>query len=193
MLVQNVGCANSAGSMAAGARSAREQENFAGILNIAKRMECIPGGKYAKNGRITVADMERQLREEAADFKKEMNHRLRALGIDVSRPFELDFGADGLVVVVGGHPDKERIEKMFAEDFDLRNTMAKICSWKELLERGREAAVFQQEYAKEPRAAVARYSHLFSGQVDRYTMLFKAGNGNWDWDFRKSRQFRSRP
>ncbi len=52
-----------------------------------------------------------------AKFAEELQHRLSAAGIDTSVPVMLDVKkSDGSIVVRGEHPQKEAIERLFAED-----------------------------------------------------------------------------
>lgn len=55
------------------------------------------------------------------DYEKNLTKALEAAGIDTSKSISLTTDYEGKVIVKGDHPDKERIEAIFAEDKDLRN------------------------------------------------------------------------
>ena len=55
------------------------------------------------------------------DYEKKLANAFAVAGIDTSQTISLTTDFEGKVIVKGDHPDKERIEAMFAEDKDLRN------------------------------------------------------------------------
>ncbi|MTJ00084.1 MAG: hypothetical protein FH752_15835 [Marinobacter adhaerens] len=55
------------------------------------------------------------------DYEKKLANAFSNAGIDTSQPISLSTDYQGKVIVKGDHPDKDRIEAMFAEDKDLRN------------------------------------------------------------------------
>lgn len=55
------------------------------------------------------------------DYEKKLASAFADAGIDTSQAISLTTDYDGNVVVKGDHPDKDRIEAIFAEDKDLRN------------------------------------------------------------------------
>ena len=54
-------------------------------------------------------------------YEKKLVSAFAAAGIDTSQKISLTTDFEGNVIVKGDHPDKEKIEAMFAEDTDLRN------------------------------------------------------------------------
>jgi hypothetical protein len=184
LLIQGVGNGKAVwGRETAPGPVASEQRSFAGELDKARFKECVPGWKYARNGRVTIEGMRREVQELSQDFAQEMSRRLTELGIDASRPFELDIARDGRVIVRGQHPDKERIESIFSEDPDFRNDMVKVHVFRNMLEHSQQARAFEREYALNPRAAVAKYSHLFTGGADHYSMWWVKKGGLWELVF----------
>lgn len=55
------------------------------------------------------------------DYEKKLMQTFEAAGIDTTQQISLTTDYEGKVVVQGDHPDKQKIEAMFAEDKDLRN------------------------------------------------------------------------
>ena len=82
-------------------------------------------------------------------------------GIDTSQEVRLQTAADGKVIVAGDHPQKEQIEKLFADDPSLRNDFVQVDAQASFLRAVEEAMAFQKAYAEDPQAALERYSYLF--------------------------------
>ncbi|HEX3012380.1 MAG TPA: hypothetical protein VHQ70_10200 [Syntrophomonadaceae bacterium] len=150
--------------------------------------------KYAHGNIIYGSDIQKELDEDLANFKATINKIFKQLGIDSSIPVELQVDQQGYVRVTNNHPDKEKVEQMFKENEDLRNTYVKIQSFTDLLESGRETIAFQKAYAKNPQAAVAQYSYLFNEDKHSprlYTSLTNS-NGVWRVDVNPMELFKSR-
>ncbi|MNT39376.1 hypothetical protein D3C72_1756170 [compost metagenome] len=71
----------------------------------------------------------------------------------------------GRVVVVGDHPQKARIEQIFADDDQLSNAFRKASSLAHLVAASEAAMPFHAAYAVDPKAAVAQYAHLFNTKL----------------------------
>lgn len=122
--------------------------------------------KYADDGVITGDEMRMALGEAKARYQDRLRSALSEAGIDTSVPLRLQLDTAGRVVVAGDHPDKARIEAIFAEDGQLANVFKEVMALSNMIARGEEAVAFQAAYAKDPKAAVARYSHLFNTTVE---------------------------
>ena len=118
--------------------------------------------KYAHGSVIHGDDIQKELDEDLVSFKASINKMFEQLGIDSSISVELQVDQQGYVQVTNNHPDKDKINQMFKDNEDLRNTYVKIQSFTDVLESGHKSAEFQEAYAKNPRAAVALYSYLFN-------------------------------
>jgi len=121
--------------------------------------------KYADDGIITGDEMRMALGEAKTRYQDRLRSALSEKGIDTSVPMRLQVDTAGRVVLAGDHPDKARIEAIFAEDDQLANAFREVMSLSAMIARGEEAVAFQAAYAKDPKAAVARYSHLFNTTV----------------------------
>lgn len=146
--------------------------------------------KYADDGVITGDEMRMALGEAKAEYQNRLTSAFVARDIDTSVPLRLQVDTAGRVIVAGDHPDKARIEAIFAEDAQLANAFKKTLSLANMLERGEEAMAFQAAYAKDPKAAVARYSHLFTTSV-QLTMTHRWGSDGLDVSFESERVPRS--
>ncbi|MEN6349673.1 MAG: hypothetical protein ABFD08_09810 [Syntrophomonas sp.] len=150
--------------------------------------------KYAHGNVIHGNDIQKELDEDLVSFKATINKMFKQLGIDTSTPVELQVDQQGYVRVTNNHPDKEKIEQMFKDNENLRNTYVKIQSFTEVLESGCEAIAFQKAYAKNSQAAVAQYSYLFNEDKHSprfYTSLTNS-NGVWRVDVNPMEMFKSR-
>lgn len=77
-----------------------------------------------------------QLRAETAALEQDLNRRFTAAHVDTDVPVTLDVAGDGRVVVRGDHPDKVKIERLFAEDPALANRYRAVASGQSLRARG---------------------------------------------------------
>ena len=102
--------------------------------------------------------------ENAAAFSDQLGNKFRAMGIDTSRPIELAVGSNGQVRVANGHPDKDRIEAMFAQDPEFANRFRELIAATEIKKAVDDHMAFSKAYEQDPQAAIARFSHLFSDQ-----------------------------
>ncbi|HYH20423.1 MAG TPA: hypothetical protein VD995_17595 [Azospirillum sp.] len=82
----------------------------------------LPGGALDPAGLAAPSVMSaEQLRIETAAFTEDLNNRFTAAHVDTRTPVTLDIAGDGSIVVRGDHPDKAKIERLFAEDPALAN------------------------------------------------------------------------
>ena len=146
--------------------------------------------KYADDGVITGDEMRMELADAKAAYRDRLMHALSAHGIDPSQPFRLTSDTQGQVRVVGDPPDKERIEAIFAEDQALTQAFHRASATARLIASAEEAIAFQQAYAQDPQAAVARYSYLFNTSLST-TMSHRWGADGLELAFESERVFRS--
>lgn len=122
-------------------------------------------GEAGADGRITLDEMEQLQQEALSSVQSRLTSLFAKQGIDTSSEIQLKVASDGRVIVANNHPQKAEIEKLFADDPELRNEFVKMTSLTEMVGSAQEAAAFQKAYAKNPSAAVAQYDYLF-GQTD---------------------------
>lgn len=146
--------------------------------------------KYAADGVITGDEMRMELADAKADYRQRLTAALAAQGIDSSAPLRLQSDTAGRVVVVGDHPDKARIEQLFASDGPLTNAFHRVSSMASMLSHAEEAVAFQAAYRQDPKAAVAQYAHLFN-TTTRLTVVHDWGSEGLDLLFSSERVFRS--
>ena len=113
----------------------------------------------------------------SAEFQGELGNRFRAAGIDTTRPIELTVDSTGQVRVANDHPDKAKIEALFAGDTELSNEFRRLSASYSLMKAVEAHLEFAKAYAKDPKAAVAQFSELFSGQ--KYDVQFRLAENEW--------------
>jgi hypothetical protein len=121
---------------------------------------------------ISLDELSGLLREKTSALSGEFETLFQKEGIDTSQEAVLQSDMNGKVIVAGNHPDKARIEELFANDPGLTNRFHEVDALASVIRAGREASQFQKEYAVDPEAAVAKYSYLFSGS---YSPAFNLG------------------
>jgi hypothetical protein len=104
--------------------------------------------------------------EEERNYASALTDRLRNAGINVSKGVELTTDAQGHVVAKAGTPDKDKIDALFANDYDLANEYRKIASTESLKASAKEYEYYSRDYsaAKGATAQAAvwgRYSGIF--------------------------------
>ncbi|WP_147819233.1 hypothetical protein [Salidesulfovibrio onnuriiensis] len=131
------------------------------------------GVDYTPGKAVTLVDLENGLERKQAELKDNVTALFLENGISTTPPVELTSDEEGHIRVKGDHPDKEKIEKLFEDNPDLGNDFRAVSALSSLVKAARESVEFSKEYEKNPAAAVAKYSHLFSslGQDD-FSMIF---------------------
>ncbi len=125
-------------------------------------------------GAVSIEEIERHGKEQLLAFHKKMQRVFRAAGIDTSIPIELDneYGT-GNVIVKNDHPDKEKIEDIFKDNFEFRQDQIRIDSMLSMAVRGKEAALFHQAYKLNPQQALADFSYLWQKELKSTITLFE--------------------
>ncbi len=132
------------------------------------------GFKPENPGAISIEEIERHGKEQLLAFHKKMQRVFREAGIDTSIPIELDneYGS-GNVIVKNNHPDKEKIESIFKDNFEFRQDQIRIDSVLSMAARGKEAALFDQAYKLNPQQALADFSYLWQKELKSTITLFE--------------------
>ena len=131
----------------------------------------------SKDGVIKLPDVETQVEIGKEVFQDEFNKWMFKEEVSSIPAIELKTDFQGNVIVAGDHPQKEKIENYFKENDDVANFFKGMTGAKSFIELSKESIEFQKEYAKDPRAAVAKYSHFFSGKYNYDTSLIFSEEG----------------
>ncbi len=131
------------------------------------------GFKPETPGQISIEEIERHGKKQLLDFHKKMQGVFKAAGIDSSIPIELDneYGS-GNVIVKNDHPDKEKIEGIFKDNFEFRQDQIRINSMLSMAARAKEGALFHQAYKLNPQQALADFSYLWQKELKSTITLF---------------------
>lgn len=106
-----------------------------------------------------------------AAFAAEVGKLFRQHGISVPPEVVLGNDAQGRITVMNDHPDKARIETLFADDFDLHNHYMQLASAHQLqraVEGYDEFVAHHQRLQGDPQAQAA----LVEGRIARNTAPF---------------------
>ena len=133
-----------------------------------------------KNGAISTDEMEANATVASDIFKEHLTKFMFNENVSSQPPIELSIGGNGMVRVQEGHPDKEKIENFINGNPELRNLYAGISSTHDFVALAEESLRFQKRYAVDPKAAVAEFSHLFSGHYG-YTTRLTIDGENWNY------------
>ncbi len=118
-------------------------------------------------GQISVEELESHGRAYLNDFNAKLQVLFKQEGIDTSVPVLLgNASGSGDVIVTNGHPDKEKIEALFSNNFDLQNEQKKISQMLTTAQECRDAAKFQQAYRINPKQALLDYSYLMNSHLE---------------------------
>jgi len=79
-----------------------------------------------RNGAVDMAALPQRLAGELKRFAADSNSQLRELGVAIPPAVKLMAGMNGAVLVDGEHPDKARLEQLFADNEDLRERFMQI-------------------------------------------------------------------
>lgn len=133
------------------------------------------GIEYTPGQPITLSDLKGGLERSTAKLQDDVNALFLENGISLSPPVELTTDGEGSVRVKGDHPEKAKIEQLFADNPELSNDFRGVSGLSALVESGEEYIKFAAEYDKDPYAAVAKYSHFFDAlKKDEFSMMFGA-------------------
>jgi len=154
-------------------------EASSGNGTLLSELPMVPWMLSGASGKTVTGDLLTSNIEKATDiFRRHFGSWMSREGIATTPPIELSVSFDGRVVTQADHPDKARIESFINDNGELRNLFVGITSTKNLIEIGRESAAFQARYAVDPKAAVAEYSHFFTGSYT-YDTILSIGDSDW--------------
>lgn len=146
--------------------------------SLAERMcnaETLLGVSPREDGCIHLEDLQAWYRENSAALGSKITGLLANSGVDTSQPIDLTLDYQGQIRVANDHPDKEKIEKILAENPEVRNKFAQLTAMGNLIEGAEEYQKFAEEYARNPQAAVEKYAHLFSSIKEAFTLRLENG------------------
>jgi hypothetical protein len=138
-------------------------------------IEALLGVSPREDGSIHLEDLQTWFQENSAALGSEINSLLAAQGVDTSQPIDLTMDSEGKIRVANDHPDKEKIEKILAENPEIRNKFAQVSAVGHLLEAVEEHMEFAEEYARNPEAALEKYAHLFSTVKKAFSVRLEGG------------------
>lgn len=126
-------------------------------------------------GDIKVEDIAKQLEQKIGGLQARLVRLFAQHGIDDAAGVKLRTSADGSVRVVGDHPQKDEIEKLFTDDPKLRNDFVEVQAQSEFMQAAKEAIEFQEAYRKNPQKALEEFKHLFQERTDSFTFVLQGG------------------
>lgn len=120
---------------------------------------------------IQIEDIRKAYEESFADLKEKLGDLLEEAGVDRSTVAELRVDSTGKIVVTNDHPDKETIEQIFEDNPELANQFRGLSGLFSLLEAADSQSDFAAAYERNPYAAIAEFSELFSDQQSVFELL----------------------
>ncbi|MBF0410740.1 MAG: hypothetical protein HQM10_25570 [Candidatus Riflebacteria bacterium] len=133
------------------------------------------------SGSITLNDLSENCSKSKNIFQKHLKLWMKEEKIQTPPSIELDVLNSGRVAVTSNHPDKDKIETFINDNEEMRNLYVGITSTQSMIEIGRESVKFQARYAVDPKAAVAEYSHFFSGHY-RFSTTLTISKNDWTYN-----------
>ncbi len=110
------------------------------------------------------------------DIERRLNRALQDAGVDGGSELRLRISpSDGVVEVVGDHPQRVAIEALFAGDPDLSSDFRQLVAINQLLQAADEHRPFAQAYEENPWQAVSTYRQLFQGRQEAVLQLASVG------------------
>lgn len=136
------------------------------------------GAAMNNQGQVDMTSFRRVQEDRTSDFNAKLSTYFAKAKIDGSKPAKLELGEDGRVHVMGSHPDKAKIEAMFAANPELTDDFAKIAGGAKALKEVELGDAVTVEYLRgnTKEGAMERFKPLFE-QLARRTRqaTFKDG------------------
>lgn len=112
------------------------------------------------------------LAKETASLAGDVGKKFRGLGVQTPPDPVLGTDYSGQVRVSNNHPDKEKIERLFTDNPELRDRFAKISANASVLRAAEHYGQFAQDYAR-LQANPAAQSALVGAEVARNKAVFQ--------------------
>ncbi|PHS03300.1 MAG: hypothetical protein COA78_18245 [Blastopirellula sp.] len=103
-----------------------------------------------------------EIASELANLQARVNSLLEANGIELEGDVRFTTDSSGKVRVKGDVENKEAIEQLINDDFDLSNDFRWLSSSISIQQAGERTQPYRDLYETDPEAAFERYGHLFS-------------------------------
>lgn len=123
-----------------------------------------------EDGNIHLEDIRAAYQKRMTAFQADLSRMLSEAGIDRSEPFSLQINPEGRIQVTGDRDDLSAIQQLFDENPDLSRELAALSGTGSFLKAADRSIEFQAAYAKDPVAAVARFSELFDNRNSIFTL-----------------------
>ena len=144
---------------------------------ISSLIGALHGVEPDQNGNISIEDLRQKYQENNAEYGRKLTTLLKNAGVDTGTAMEFRVDGKGRVREVSGHPQKERIEKIINEDHpEAANRIREQSALASFLKAADDYLEFAAAYAKDPKAAVARYAGLFSEYRQAVTLGLENGS-----------------
>ena len=132
---------------------------------------------YAKNGSISIEDIEESLSNTTAAVEKRLQSLYGQLGIQSDFQMEFSVGYDGKILVNGESPESDHLAEAINADAELSNSIRRMSADTSLLAAFKNHQEFASAYEKDPVAAVERYGYLLE-DGHGYNVLFSMQDGH---------------
>ena len=132
---------------------------------------------YAKNGSISIEDIEESLSNTTAAVEKRLQSLYGQLGIQPDFQMEFSVGYDGKILVNGESPESDHLAEAINADAELSNSIRRMSANTSLLAAFKNHQEFASAYEKDPVAAVERYGYLLE-DGHGYNVLFSMQDGH---------------
>ncbi len=152
-----------------------EQDQLTSKSDLRNNLKSLWGFEPKVPGQISLDELEFHGEKALQDFNKTLLNVLRSAGINTEE--EILLGTEcgtGKVIVENNHPDKEKIEKLLKENFELSNKYKHTTNMLHIAELGRRTEPFRQAYSVDPERAVVEYSYIFNSDL-KPTVSLKSG------------------
>jgi hypothetical protein len=122
---------------------------------------------------ITLDNLQQQMQADKAWIENQLDSQL---GRGEISSYSLKIGGDGRVIVGGGE-NPEQVEKIFEDNPELRDRLARLSANSSLVRAFKEHLEFAEAYEENATAAISQYAHLFNGSNHQQTEFEYGENG----------------
>ncbi len=128
------------------------------------------GSSSDSSSDTTIEQAQSTIDESLTTIQSKLKSAFQSAGIDTSEEIDLQIDSDGNVVVSNDNPQKAKIEKLFANNSDLKNAFAEYVGYSQIAESTIQNAAYQVAYAKNPKTAIQQYASLLNGSLGTVTL-----------------------